>query len=334
MRITYFTCPTFTIVHIKIKSYHGYANEQEIIIEGHVFRKKSPDDFLLNNRTIRHAINVIRLFTIKTIENAAVRLLLSGKQFSTKTLKDGYFRFSIPYSEPLDPGWHPFTLVVNHDNHQAQTEGEFVKPHPGEYGLISDIDDTFLVSHSGNPLKKIYVILTRNISKRNVFDDVVEHYRLLSRAGRKTKEGQNAFFYVSSSEWNLFNLIHEFTTLHKFPKAVIKLKKIKQGLGDFLFTGSGSHDHKFQKIKHLLEFYPELKFILLGDDSQKDPFIYRDIVKTFPENVVAIYIRQTNIDPKRKVETCLQDIQSMRIKCCYFDSSSRAIVHSMEIGLI
>src|SRR5690606_25547590 len=111
---------------------------------------------------------------------------------------------------------------------------------------------------------------TRNISKRNVFDDVVEHYRLLGRAGRKTKEGQNAFFYVSSSEWNLFNLVDEFTALHKFPKAVIKLKKIKQGLGDFLFTGSGSHDHKFQKIKHLLEFYPKLKFILLGDDSQRD----------------------------------------------------------------
>ena len=70
----------------------------------------------------------------------------------------------------------------SHESHEE--EGEFVKPFPGEYGVISDIDDTFLVSHSEIFLKKLYVMLTRNVNKRKVFEKVVEHYRLLNQIGR------------------------------------------------------------------------------------------------------------------------------------------------------
>lgn len=62
---------------------------------------------------------------------------------------------------------------------------------------------------------------------------LVQHYQLLSQAGSRSGAGSNVFFYVSSSEWTLYNLIERFADLHDLPKAVIKLKKIKNGLGDF-----------------------------------------------------------------------------------------------------
>ncbi len=319
---------------VKLNIYRGYANEQEILLSGHAFKENAPDNFNLEGRRLRHAYAVLRMFTIKTLGNVHVTLKFRGIELKTKTLADGYFRFALPYTEPLSNGWHSFTVSVNVEGTPVEQMGEFIKPYPGEYGLISDIDDTFLVSHSDNFFKKIYVLLTRNINKRKIFEGVVTHYCMLGQAGRYEENSTNAFFYVSSSEWNLYNFIERFTQLHGMPKGVLKLKDIKTGLGDFLFTGGGSHDHKFYKIKHLLEFYPQLKFILLGDDSQKDPLIYERIVKIFPAGVKAIYIRSTKSHHKQKVSDVLANIQSLNVETCYFKDSSTAIQHSKSIGLI
>src|SRR5690606_15310264 len=130
-------------------------------------------------------------------------------------------------------------------------------------------------------------MLSKNINKRKIFGEVVDHYRHLSISGQDSKEASNSFFYVSSSEWNLYSFINEFVELHDLPKAVIKLKKIKSGISDFLFTGRGGHDHKFEKIKDIISFYPNLQYVLLGDDSQRDAYIYERLCKTFPRNVKA-----------------------------------------------
>ncbi|MDQ7917701.1 App1 family protein [Mesonia sp. MT50] len=314
-----------------LKVYRGYANERKIMVFGHVFEKDTPDVFKLNKKWYQHAWQVLRMFRIKTESNASVVFKYKNLEVKTKTLDDGHFRMMIPYEGDIEPGWHKFTMEVleeenSHESHEE--EGEFVKPFPGEYGVISDIDDTFLVSHSGNIFKKLYVMLTRNVNKRKVFEKVVEHYRLLNQIGRKDHSKNNAFFYVSSSEWNLYNFIIQFTEIHQFPKAVLKLKDIKSGLRDFLGSGGGDHNHKFYKIRHLVEFYPELHFILLGDDSQQDPYIYRDISKIFPKNISTIYIRQTKRKKRKKVKSMLSEMNELGVKTCYFKHSSTAMEHS------
>jgi phosphatidate phosphatase APP1 len=86
--------------------------------------------------------------------------------------------------------------------------------------------------------------------------------------------------------------------LHNLPKAVLLLKDIKTSLLDFLWTGRGGHGHKFEKIKHILEFYPSLQYVLIGD-SQHDPF-YMKLLQIFPLTVKAVYIRQTSRDRKKR----------------------------------
>jgi phosphatidate phosphatase APP1 len=51
------------------------------------------------------------------------------------------------------------------------------------------------------------------------------------------------------------------------------IKRYKTSLTNFVWTGRGGHNHKFDKIKHILEFYPSLKYVLIGDDSQHDPYM-------------------------------------------------------------
>jgi phosphatidate phosphatase APP1 len=77
------------------------------------------------------------------------------------------------------------------------TKESYIRPSMGNLGIISDIDDTFLVSYTLNPFKKYY-LLFRNVNSRKVFEDVVPHFQALSSSGRANVGELNAFFYVSS----------------------------------------------------------------------------------------------------------------------------------------
>lgn len=99
-------------------------------------------------------------------------------------------------------------------------------------------------------------------------------------------------------------------------------------------SGRGNHDHKFDKIKHVLEFYPNLKYVLLGDDSQHDPVLYERICKIFPVTVIAVYIRQTGKSKKKEVKKIMKNLESLDVAVCYFKESSEAIAHSKSIGVI
>ena len=316
-----------------LKLYRGYANEQELIVMGHVFKPTSKTDYDFQKKNFNNAISVIKMFQIKTQPNADVYLHLNDKKIHTKTLDDGYFKFCIPYTEE-NFGWINYSVSIFYNKEEITTTGSFIKPDKGNYGFISDIDDTFLISHTRNPLKKLYILLFSNVNDRKVFEEVVPHYQALSTAGHDTKVEQNAFFYVSSSEWNLYRFITQFAQIHELPKAVLLLKDIKTSLTDLFFSGRGNHNHKFEKIKHILEFYPNLQYTLLGDDSQHDPYLYENICKFFPVNVKAVYIRQTGKTKKSKTLTALKNMESLNIKICYFKNSSEAIAHSKKIGLI
>lgn len=318
---------------LDLKIYRGYVNKEGLIVFGHVFQSWSPDQYKLDRKGIRHAVSIIHMFRIKPLKNVPVTIKFREMEVTTKTLDDGYFRFSIPFTEHLEPGWHQFQVVCKLLDFGIVECAEFLKPFESKVGVISDIDDTFLVSHSGNFFMKLYVLLLKNINKRKVFQDVVQHYQALSRAGQENSVASNSFFYVSSSEWNLYEFIDSFIRIHELPKGVIKLKKIKTGISDFLFTGRGSHDHKFEKIKDIIGFYPKLSYVLLGDDSQRDPFLYERVVKNFPLNIKAIYIRQTSRLKKKKVQEVLLNIESMGVSTCYFKRSSKAIAHSEKIGI-
>ena len=315
-----------------LQLYRGYANEQELIVMGHVFKTEYSYDF--QKKRFKNASSMIHLFQVKTIRNFDVYLKYGDTEIHTKTLDDGYFKFCIPLEKEFNFGWMEYEVNIKHEGKITTSKGSFIRPHKGNLGIISDIDDTFLVSHTHNFFKKLYILLFRNVNNRKVFKDVVPHFQALSSAGRNNKEEQNAFFYISSSEWNLYRFIVKFTKIHQLPRAVILLKDIKTGLADFFMSGRGSHNHKFEKIKHILEFYPNLKYVLLGDDSQRDPFLYEQICKIFPVTVKAVYIRQTGKNKKETTMQILKNLENLEVSVCYFKHSSEAIAHSKAIGLI
>ena len=317
-----------------LKLYRGYANEEELIVMGHVFKPTKTKDYAFEKKKFKNASSIIRLFRLKTLANADVYLEHNNTTIHTKTLIDGYFKFCIPIGQNVGHGWIDYEVSIYHGDTKIVAKESFIRPKKENLGIISDIDDTFLISYTENSLRKLYNLLFRNVNSRKVFEDVVPHYQALSNSGRTNNEEQNAFFYVSSSEWNLYRFIVKFSEIHQLPKAVLLLKDIKSSLTDFLWTGKGSHNHKFEKVKHILEFYPNLKYVLLGDDSQDDPFLYEAICKIFPVNVIAVYIRKTGVKQKEKVSIVMKNLESLNVSTCYFTHSNEAIHHSKKIGLI
>lgn len=176
------------------------------------------------------------------------------------------------------------------------------------------------------------VLLTRNAHSRKPFEGVVAHYQLLSEAGSGPYQ-TNAFFYVSSSEWNLYDYILDFSKKNGLPDGVYLLSQLKQ-LKGLLKTGQNKHKTKFTRIVRILETFPNQQFILLGDDTQEDPVIYASVVEHFPRQIRCVYIRKVNEENQLDTKATLSRIQAAGVPCCYFAHSAEARQHSVDSGLI
>ncbi len=321
---------------LDLQLYRGYASNEELVVFGHVFKSWAPDKYEIDRKGFRHAFSVLHMFRISPMKNVEVVLRFYDLEVRTRTMDDGYFRFNIPHNLKLKNGWHNYEVRCKLEDKAfgIVESDQLLKPFESNLSIISDIDDTFLISHSGNFFRKLYVMLARNVNRRKVFDDVVRHYQALSSSGHADEGTRNSFFYVSSSEYNLYDFIVQFAELQELPKAVLKLKDIKTGITDFLGTGGGDHNHKFVKIKDIISFYPKQHYVLLGDDSQRDAFIYEQICKMFPLNIRAVYLRQTGRHKRSKITRVLTNMKRLHVETCYFKKSSEAIAHSKEIGII
>ena len=318
-----------------IKLYYGYGNDKMITVFGHVLNLSPLPRKNYRRNFFNNSYGLFRMFMVKPRVNERVQLHWDGINYESKTEDDGFFKFEWNPANPLPPGWHPVKVILltsGAGKLPAEAVGEFFIPYKYEYAFISDIDDTFLISHSSNLRKRFYVLLTKNARSRKPFEGVVNHYQLLASTGA-TRDTFNLFFYVSSSEWNLYDYIVEFAKNNKLPKGIYLLNQLKT-FSQVFKTGQNNHKTKFMRITRIMEAYPNQKFILLGDDSQEDPNIYAAVVEHFPQNVHAIYLRHILKSSKERVGQIVEKIQASGIRCCYFTHSSEAVIHSKQIKLI
>ena len=318
-----------------IKLYQGYGNDDKVIVFGHVLRLSSLPRKKYKKNFINNTYGLLRLFMVKRYPNVSLSLQSGGIIYETKTQDDGFFKFEWNPATSIASGWHPVKVRLLHPGGYVkpiEIMGEFFIPYKYEYAFISDIDDTFLVSHSSNLRKRLYVLFTKNARSRKPFEGVVNHYQLLANTGA-TRNTHNLFFYVSSSEWNLYDYIFEFAKNNKLPKGIYLLNQLKTFRQVFK-TGQNNHKTKFMRISRIMETYPIQKFILLGDDSQEDPNIYSAIVEHFPQNVYAVYLRHVLKSSHERVNGIVEKIKATGVHCCYFTHSAEAVIHSKQIGLI
>jgi phosphatidate phosphatase APP1 len=186
--------------------------------------------------------------------------------------------------------------------------------------VISDIDDTVLVTHTLNTFKKIRTLLVKNALKRKSVKAMRTFYQQFSEEGFP-------FFYVSNSETNLFPMIRLFLEHNKFPVGPIFLKSfVKWNQIYKRRKQSNKGMHKREKIEFLIKAFPNFNFILIGDDSQQDPEIYTEFAQTYSKRISEIYIRNVKKSISKKRLLLKSQIEKIhKTKVVYFKNPEEII---------
>lgn len=186
-----------------------------------------------------------------------------------------------------DSGWLTLTAVAE----GFEGKGRVRLVEPRGLSIVSDIDDTIKISEI--PAGKLIVLRNAFLRDYVAVPDMAEMYREFG--------DQVMFHYVSGSPWQLYKLLDEFLMRgSNFPEGAFHMKDVRKNLlapdswHDFKEFTKGDKATLVQKIgqiTRLFENLPEREFILIGDSGEKDPEVFAEIRKTFPDRVREIIIR-------------------------------------------
>ncbi|KJD31941.1 hypothetical protein PK35_12395 [Tamlana nanhaiensis] len=325
---------------LQIIAFQTYGTSKRLYLRGRALEDESIN--LEQRGAFKLLFNAWKRFETDEIKHAKIRVKVGDDNFFyTKTNHRGYFLLDETVAD-LKPyvnseGWLQLEFAYEMANKRRVIQlnnkfpGEMLIPSPNaSYGVISDIDDTILHTGLVSVLKWRVVINTflTSAGKRMPLDGAPKFYNLLHR-GKSGKEA-NPIFYVSHSPWNLYRYLNYFLYKNNFPKGPIVLRNFPK---PFSKKKKGYMPQKQKEIINLLETYPNLKFVLIGDSGEHDPYIYKQLAHDYPKRILAIYLM--NVDHKRKMH---------RVKLLYNNyvdvpvllvaSTAEAINHARKNGFI
>lgn len=320
-----------------VVGYRGYGTATRALVLGRALQDKSiraPD------REHSRLSNLVS--TIKRLESDPLpfaRVKVSAGETSRVVVADdeGFLRAWISMDgRPALGNWREVRLELldqpDHAPphlHPVSTSPVLIPPAHARFGVISDIDDTVIQSEVTNFLRAAQIVLLENALTRLPFPGVAAFYRALVAGGGGSEE--NPLFYVSSSPWNLYDVVEGFLEAQSIPPGPLLLRDWD------LSPSIGEHGtHKSAAIHQILETYPSLPFILIGDSSQEDPEIYSSVVHEYPARVLAVYIRNVTPHPERlaRIRELAAEVEKAGSALVLADNTLAAAQHGMERGFI
>ncbi len=346
--------PFLPTAPVRIQPYFGYRNEQRLHITARALRSRS-GGFEKRGKW-RAARTMLSQFASHEEGDLPVELEIvspDGKASRHQALtdKEGFARFDIRLEGdwPLaaKPEWE--TVVFHWRNGEGEhcLDGHVLAPgSSAALGVISDIDDTIIETGITGDFRAVLRnwrrVLLQMPEERILVPGADVFYSALGggdvlpegagHAGEHRPASERPFFYVSSSPWNLFSYLVTYIEGRGLPLGPIMLRD--WGLNRETF-GSGSHGaHKRAAIEGVLATYPELKFALIGDDSQGDLTAFGDIAVANPDRVRAIFIRKVGEAMSPEEHAAKAAIEAAKIPLWLGDSYKTGHDFLASIGLL
>ena len=240
----------------------------------------------------------LRRHAALAIVGVAVELRIGAHTATEVTDDHGFANFSLPVPK-LRVGWHDAHAMTTpiEDGEVATGTGRVIKPSlQAPFLVISDIDDTILVTGLTEGVAMVTRTVLREADKRRAIAGMSSLYRGLAR-GVPNRTGNRkpepTFFYVSTGSWSFYPLLQQFMQLRAFPQGPMFLTD--WGPTERYVRRSGA-EHKRTAIRRLFEAYPKMPFVLIGDSGQRDALTYAEMAREFPGRVRLIIIRQVGDD--------------------------------------
>jgi phosphatidate phosphatase APP1 len=317
--------PSSTAGKAVISPYRGFGRGNELLLRGRVLLERNITRATGAEPLWRSVANTWRRFSSSELAGVQVRADYRDAVVETVTDEEGYFQVRLEPKELAQHTlWHEVGLQLP-DRGATAVAHVMLPSDAAQFAVISDIDDTVLVTNATSLLGMARSVI-RNAAARLPFEGVADLYRALHRDA-------NPIFYVSSSPWNLYELLHDFMHLNAIPHGPMFLQD--WGIDESTFI-IGSHEtHKLAQINLILEYYPDLRFVLIGDSGQHDPEIYLQVIQAHPKRVLAAFIRDVTLDLRdQAVARILEQSNAAGVEMLYVRDSSEALDHARRIGLV
>lgn len=213
-----------------------------------------------------------------------------GFQLPVNISEKGYFRATTP----MRSGVNSLKIKSGSDvlfNH------EFQIPAKVNFVMVTDVDDTVLLSEVTNKAKLVWNSLWKNFDKRSAIPGTPELYRRL--AAGKSILGNPVVVYLTGSPAFLASYLQEFIKKCELPIGTIITKPA---------ITSSSKNYKGDWLKHLTILYPGKPFLLFGDSGEHDPEIYTSFAESGKAPILGIVIN--HVKPTKENNKHLQACQA------------------------
>jgi phosphatidate phosphatase APP1 len=318
-----------------IAAFRAFADAQGVELTGRVLASKplggpKDDDGWWDN-----LLNTYRRF--ESDEVAGVELVARFRAAEARTTSDaeGYYRVRVETRTPASGElWENATIAL--------ADGTLLTPQPVlqvaadvRVGIISDIDDTILQSSILDWKVAAQLTFLHNARTRKPLQGVAKLYQALQRGPGDAP--RNPIFYVSSSPWNLYDLLEDFLELNAIPHGPIFLRDLGFDPGKFL--KSAGHGHKLERAREIIAKFPQLRWVLLGDSGQADAELYAEAAQEFGDRILAIYIRDVDPDVAdserdRFVDQYVERVAGTKVPMLRASDSRAIAEHAAKLGLI
>jgi phosphatidate phosphatase APP1 len=152
------------------------------------------------------------------------------------------------------------------------------------FGLVSDIDDTVMVTALPRPMLAAWHTFVVNEHARSSTPGMpVLYERLLAQ------HPGAPVVYLSTGAWNVAPTLTRFLSRNLYPPGALLLTDWGPTADRWFRSGQ---EHKRNNLLRLAEEFPQIKWLLVGDDGQHDEAIYGEFLQTHREKVRAVCIRQ------------------------------------------
>lgn len=215
---------------------------------------------------------------------APIEVRVGGETLALTTDRGGYLDIRIK-NPGLPPGWQ--SVVLSAGESPSVAAPIQIVDSSVTFGIVSDIDDTIISTSLPRPLIAAWNTFLLTEQARQPVVGMARMYQQLQQAHPGAP-----LIYVSTGAWNTHQFLTRFMNRYGFPKGVLLLT-------DWGPTNTGwfrsGVDHKRSALRELARDFPQIKWVLIGDDGQHDPELYAEFAELQPDKVAARGIRELSI---------------------------------------
>ncbi|MEP6481001.1 MAG: phosphatase domain-containing protein [Rhodoglobus sp.] len=221
-----------------------------------------------------------RSFFSVPVEDLAVTITAGGAEHRVIPDRGGIVDARIEVA--LEPGWQSITL---HTDDTAPVTAPVFIVHPDTtFGMVSDVDDTVMVTALPRPFLAAWNTFVLDEHARTPVAGMAVLYERLMRAHPGAP-----VIYLSTGAWNVAPTLTRFMERNLYPKGPLLLTDWGPTHDRWFRSGQ---DHKRTNLERFAREFPDVRWLLVGDDGQHDEALYGDFAAEHPENVAAVAIRQ------------------------------------------